>query len=175
MSVSFVSPRLKVWAPHCRLVVSSQDTGRKLRPFVIAMFFWPPTNTLSLLKIFCQWKVIRHCCKLMFFFARSQQQGLERMMMRVSVASTEYGPGQEPQLWFSGAWVAAQNVTPVVTERFVSEGKLRVTRRAEGAFLAVGWVGRTISSTSQLARTGSRCRAAAGKHLGRASGSPLHI
>lgn len=53
------------------------------------------------------------------FFAWSQQQGLERMMMGVALASNEYGTGQKPQRRLRGAWLAALNGTPVVPGRFV--------------------------------------------------------
>lgn len=108
---------------------------------------------------------------MLFFFARSQQQGLERMMIGVSLASNEYGTGQEPQLRLCGAWMAALNGTPVAPGRFVSERKLKVRRRATRQVVGVC----PLSTVSQLACTGSRCRAAAGQHLGRASGRPLHI
>lgn len=98
-------------------------------------------------------------------------------MRGVSLASNEYGTGQEPQLRLSGAWLTALSGTPVVPGRFVSERKLNVRSRAQGAFFRGEGGGGclSLSAISQLARPGSRCRAAAGQHLGRASGSPLHI
>lgn len=101
-------------------------------------------------------------------------------MMGVSLASNEYGTRPEPQLRLCGAWLAALNRAPVAEGRFVCEKKHKVRRRAEGAFwLGRGWlvlVGYLFLSTvSQLTCSGSRCRAAEGEHLGRASGSCLHI
>lgn len=88
-------------------------------------------------------------------------------MMGVSLASNEYGTGHESQLRLCGACLTALNGTPAVPGRIVSERKLKVR-----------WMGRgglSLSTISLVACTGSRCRAAAGQHLGRASGSPLHI
>lgn len=99
-------------------------------------------------------------------------------MMGVSLASNEYGTRPEPQLRLCGAWLAALNGTPVAEGRFVCEREHEVRRRAEG-FFGGGWrrklVGVCPSTISQLACSGSRCRAAAGEHLGRASGRCLHI
>lgn len=36
----------------------SEDTGRELRPFVVVTFCWLFMNTLSVFKVFSQWKVI---------------------------------------------------------------------------------------------------------------------
>lgn len=138
-----------------------------LRLFVIATFFWPLMNTSSLLKIFSQWKVTRHRCGSCFFFN--------------SAPTT--GPGEDDdgcltcqQLIWDWARAPTQALWRLVggPERH-SCGPERVCLReeAEGQGGDCGCL--SLSTISQLARTGSRCRAATGQHLGRTSGSPLHI
>lgn len=101
------------------------------------------------------WKVIRHCW--------SQHQDEDGYL---TFASKEYGTGREP-------------AAPVGSSKQDSCGPRTVClfEEPEGQKKSRGGGGGCLSLrvTSQLACTGSSCRAAAGQHLGRASGNPLHM
>lgn len=116
----------------CRLLLGHRIQEENLDHFVISH------EHIVFIKDFLSMKGNQTPLQLiLFFFARSQQQGLERMMMGVSFASNEYGTGQEPQLRLCGACLAALNGTPVVPGRFVSARKLKVRGRARREVVGV--------------------------------------